>query len=141
MRASFLVSIVFVSGLAIPVEAQQQPTCDGPQDSCRALVDLTAKYSAAVNTKDFAGLAALYTSDAVIVGEAPIVSGREAIEKSWASSVTWPGGSVAGAPWVWGPIIQRKNITAIGAQLISVKAVIGRFAKRPGTRSRLLRNR
>lgn len=81
MRARLLVAIGLVTGFAIPVGAQL--TCEGPQDSCRALVDLTAKYAAAINKNDAAGLAALYTSDAVIVGEAPIASGRESIEKTF----------------------------------------------------------
>ena len=91
MRASLLVSIGLVSIFAIPVGAQ--PICDGPQDTCRALVDLTAKYSAAFNKNDAVALAALYTSDAVIVGEAPIASGREAIEKSFAG--LFKGGGVS----------------------------------------------
>ena len=54
-------------------------------DEVRQVIDgANRKFSAAAASKDYAGMAALYTEDAkVLPPDAPIVSGRKAIEEFW----------------------------------------------------------
>jgi uncharacterized protein (TIGR02246 family) len=54
-------------------------------DEVRQVIDeANRKWSAAAASKDYAGMAALYTEDAkVLPPDAPIVSGRKAIEEFW----------------------------------------------------------
>ena len=66
--------------LALPAAAQQMK-CEGPQDACRAIEEIGSKYIAAESNHDAAAIAALYTSDGILVVEAPIVTGRDEIEK------------------------------------------------------------
>jgi ketosteroid isomerase-like protein len=75
--------LVGIAGLAIvfvePAFAQQTTKCDGPQEECQQILNDNKKYDAAFERKDTAALVAMYTPDAVIVGEGPTVSGKEAI--------------------------------------------------------------
>jgi uncharacterized protein (TIGR02246 family) len=66
--------------LALPAAAQQMK-CDGPQDACQAIEEIGSKYIAAEGNHDAAAIAALYTSDGILVPEGPIVTGRDEIEK------------------------------------------------------------
>ena len=54
-------------------------------DEVRPVIDeANRKFGAAIASKDYAGMAALYTEDAkVLPPDAPIVSGRKAIEEFW----------------------------------------------------------
>jgi uncharacterized protein (TIGR02246 family) len=54
-------------------------------DEVRQVIDeANRKFSAVIASKDYAGMAALYTEDAkVLPPDAPIVSGRKAIEEFW----------------------------------------------------------
>ena len=54
-------------------------------DEVRRVIDeANRKFGAAVASKDYAGMAAAYTEDAkVLPPDAPIVSGRKAIEEFW----------------------------------------------------------
>lgn len=82
LRSVITVVTGVVLAFAEPAFAQQTPTCDGPQDACQQLMDLTTKYNAAWNKNHATSLAALFTQDAVIVGEIPTVFGREACERA-----------------------------------------------------------
>jgi uncharacterized protein (TIGR02246 family) len=79
------IRILAVAGLALlfgkPSFAQQAATCDGPQDACQQIIKGLKQFEAAYNRKDVAGVGAVFTPDAVIVWEGPMLSGREAIEK------------------------------------------------------------
>jgi uncharacterized protein (TIGR02246 family) len=77
-RLPALVGLAFT--LALPAAAQQMK-CDGPQDACQALAELSNRYMTAIDKADAAAIAALYTPDGVIASEGPIVSGKDAIEK------------------------------------------------------------
>jgi ketosteroid isomerase-like protein len=59
-------------------------------DAVRQAVDEgNRKFGAAAARKDYAGMAALYTDNAkVLPPNAPIASGREAIEEFWRSTAT-----------------------------------------------------
>jgi uncharacterized protein (TIGR02246 family) len=54
-------------------------------DEVRQVIDeANRKFSAAAASKDYAGMAAFYTEDAKLLPpDAPIVSGRKAIEEFW----------------------------------------------------------
>jgi uncharacterized protein (TIGR02246 family) len=54
-------------------------------DEVRQVIDeANRKFGAAIASKDYAGMAAFYTEDAkVLPPDAPIVSGRKAIEEFW----------------------------------------------------------
>ena len=74
---AFLVPFAATTGFA----AAQQPR-PGPSalpDSRRALDTLLAKFVEAYNRKDVAGLAALFTEDAVLVPPGPILAGKRDI--------------------------------------------------------------
>jgi len=62
-------------------------------DAVRKSVDEgNRKFGAAAGRKDYAGLAALYTDDAkVLPPDAPIVTGRQAIEEFWRAAATTLG--------------------------------------------------
>jgi uncharacterized protein (TIGR02246 family) len=59
-------------------------------DAVRQAVDEgNRKFGAAAARKDYAGMAALYTANAkVLPPDAPIVSGKKAIEEFWRSAAT-----------------------------------------------------
>ncbi|HJS85390.1 MAG TPA: SgcJ/EcaC family oxidoreductase [Acetobacteraceae bacterium] len=84
MRTRLPALVGFALTLALPAGAQQM-NCDGPQDACQAIAELGNKYVSAENNNDAASIAALYTSDGVIVPEGPIISGRDAIEKFYSN--------------------------------------------------------
>ena len=60
--------------------------CDGAQDACQQIADIARKYDEALNKRDAAAIAALYTPDAVLVTEGPTLQGPDAIEKSLAGA-------------------------------------------------------
>ena len=67
--------------LASPSFAQQAPKCEGRPDVCQKIVEIGKQYDAAANKGDAAALKALYTSDALILGAAPILAGKDGIAK------------------------------------------------------------
>jgi len=73
-----------VAGLAVllaaPAFGQDMPTCDGPQDACRQIAEITAQYNSAFNNRDLAGLSALFTTDTVGAWPGGVLHGREARE-------------------------------------------------------------
>jgi uncharacterized protein (TIGR02246 family) len=75
-----MVVAAWTISLAIPAVAQETIKCDGPEDACGHESEIAGKFSAAFNKNDAAALASLYTQDAVIVGEGPILRGRDVIE-------------------------------------------------------------
>ena len=79
------IGLITVAGAALvfggPAFAQQAPSCDGPQDACRQIVDISNQYNAAFNSHDVAAITGLFTTDAVDVGENVMLSGRAALEK------------------------------------------------------------
>ena len=83
MRTRLPALVGLVITLALPAGAQQMK-CDGPQDVCQAIADLSKKYDEAFSKQDVAGIAALYTPDSVLVVEAPIIRGQDAIQKFYA---------------------------------------------------------
>lgn len=66
-------------GMALPLLAEQT---DAEKDAWQAADSFVEAHNSAVQRKDAAGLAALYTDDAFIVTPEGIISGRAAIEKS-----------------------------------------------------------
>src|SRR5271166_925892 len=87
MKIRFLLALVLV-GLAIsftlPTFAQQKDEVD-PQIIEQFKV-LGKKWAEAVDNNDAAAVAALYTEDAVDVGDTGPIYGREAIQKHWADA-------------------------------------------------------
>ena len=83
MRTRLPALVGLTISLALPAAAQQTK-CDGPQDVCQAVADIGRKYDEAFSKQDAAGVAALYTPDAVLVAEAPIIHGQDAIQKFYA---------------------------------------------------------
>jgi uncharacterized protein (TIGR02246 family) len=84
MTTRLIVAVVGLAiGLAMPAAAQQPSTCDGPQDACQQIVNSGKQFEAAYNKKDAPGVGAIFTADAVVLGEGPTLSGREAIQKSY----------------------------------------------------------
>jgi uncharacterized protein (TIGR02246 family) len=82
MRLRLLATAGLAVGLVAPAVAQEKATaCDGPRDACQQIVALARAYDAAFNSHDVAGVAGLYTEDAVWMPEGPALSGRGAIEK------------------------------------------------------------
>ena len=87
MKLHLLVAASLAVGLAVPALAQEKVApCTGPEDACRQLAESIRGYDAAFNKKDAAAVAAFYTEDAVYVTEGPILSGRDAIEKSYVNA-------------------------------------------------------
>jgi ketosteroid isomerase-like protein len=85
MKMRYLLALVGLAiGFASPTLAQQKDTVV-PQ-IVEQLVALGKKYAEAVNNNDVAAVAALYTGDAVDVGETGPIYGREAIQKHWADA-------------------------------------------------------
>ena len=58
-------------------------------DDVRQIIDeANRKFGAAIARKDYAGMAAFYAEDAMVLPpDAPIVSGRKAIEEFWRTAV------------------------------------------------------
>jgi uncharacterized protein (TIGR02246 family) len=82
MKLRLLATAGLAVGLVAPAVAQERATaCDGPRDACQQIVALARAYDAAFNSHDIAGVAGLYTEDAVWMPEGPALSGRGAIEK------------------------------------------------------------
>jgi uncharacterized protein (TIGR02246 family) len=65
---------------AAPAFGQDTPSCDGPQDACRQIAEITAQYNAAFNNRDLARLAALFTTDTVGAWPGGMLYGRVARE-------------------------------------------------------------
>jgi hypothetical protein len=85
MKIHLLLTLAgFAISLASPTFAQQKDTVD-PQ-IIEQLVAIGKKYAEAVNNNDAAAVAALYTEDAVDVGDTGPIYGREAIQKHWADA-------------------------------------------------------
>jgi ketosteroid isomerase-like protein len=84
MKVRFIAALAgFAIGFVVPTFAQQTNTPD--PHLRQQLLALAKKFDEALNNKDAAALAALYTEDAVIVrNDGGPIYGREAIEKYWA---------------------------------------------------------
>jgi uncharacterized protein (TIGR02246 family) len=82
-RLVVIVTGLLAIGLAIPTAAQQRATCDGPQDACQQIISSVEQFVAAFNNKDVAGAVAGFTEDAILVGEGPMLSGKEALRKNY----------------------------------------------------------
>jgi uncharacterized protein (TIGR02246 family) len=77
MLRTVMVLPALAIGLATPAAAQQAPE----QEARQAGESIVQAYNKAGQSKDAAGLAAVYTKDAILVmPEGPLI-GREAIEK------------------------------------------------------------
>ena len=75
-----------VIGLAIPAAAQRPTTCDGPQDSCQQIIRSFEHFVTAFNNKDVGGAVEGFTEDAILVGEGPMLSGKEALRKNYSEA-------------------------------------------------------
>jgi uncharacterized protein (TIGR02246 family) len=78
MLRSLIVVPMLTIGLALPAHAQQTSTSAAQQ-----IADLGKKYDEAFNKHDVAALSAIFAENAVIVGEGPMLSGRQAIEENY----------------------------------------------------------
>ncbi len=67
-------------GIAIPSLAHDQADVE------KAVAAVVATYIERYNSKDAAGVAALYAEDGILVPPGPMVTGRANIEKSWQTS-------------------------------------------------------
>jgi uncharacterized protein (TIGR02246 family) len=84
MKLHLLAAASLAIGLAVPALAKERiGPCTGPEDACRQIAELEKDEEVAFNKNDAAAVAALYTQDAVYVTEGPVVSGRNAIEKTY----------------------------------------------------------
>jgi uncharacterized protein (TIGR02246 family) len=84
MRRYSLAAAGLLIGFAAPAIAQEKVgTCDGPRDACQQVAALIRSYDEAFNRKDAAAVAAIFTPDGIEITEAPVVSGREAIEQHY----------------------------------------------------------
>ena len=77
LRLMTMISAVAIA-LAMPVRAQQAPTEQEARQAAESFVD---GFNKAVQKKDAAGVAALFTEDALMVTPDGTISGRAAIEK------------------------------------------------------------
>ena len=87
MKARFLIALAGLAiGFVLPVLAQEQSTVD--PEVREQIEALHKKFYEAFNKHDAADIAALYTLDAVKVGDladsSDTVSGQQAIEKAYA---------------------------------------------------------
>jgi ketosteroid isomerase-like protein len=95
--------------VATPAFGQNTPSCDGPQDACRQIVEVTARYNAAFNNHDLAGLSALFTADTVGAWPGGILHGQEARENlltdllkaGWANHAGGPDQVHVIGDWGW----------------------------------------
>jgi uncharacterized protein (TIGR02246 family) len=83
MRRLTMIVPAIAIGLAIQVLAQQTNAAQDARQAAESFVDA---FNSAVQKKDAAALAALYTEDAFIVTPEGTISGRAAIEKSSAEN-------------------------------------------------------
>jgi hypothetical protein len=85
MKARLLLTAtgVLAIGLAIQAAAQRPTTCEGPQDACQQIIRSFEQFVIAFNNKDVAGAIVGFTEDAILVGEGPTLSGKEAIRKNY----------------------------------------------------------
>jgi uncharacterized protein (TIGR02246 family) len=82
-----LLSTVAVTCLAVPALAEKIGPCIGPEGACRQLAEANNDYVAAFNKHDPGAVAAFYAPNAVFVTEGAILSGREAIQKEYATNI------------------------------------------------------
>jgi uncharacterized protein (TIGR02246 family) len=88
MKLRLWVAAGLAIGFTAPALAQDKAeTCDGPQNACQQIISTPQKFAAAFNRKDAAGTAAVFTQDAILVPEGPIVSGLAEVEKFWAAAI------------------------------------------------------
>jgi uncharacterized protein (TIGR02246 family) len=80
MKTSLSIAAGLAFLFAAPAFAQDAPICDGPQDACRQIAEITARYNSAFNKRDLAGLAALFTTDTVGAWPGGMLKGRESRE-------------------------------------------------------------
>src|ERR1700759_3025842 len=71
---------LIVLGTAIPSFAHDQSEAE------KAVAAVVATYIEKYNSKDAAGVAALYAEDGILVPPGPVVAGRANIEKAWQAS-------------------------------------------------------
>jgi uncharacterized protein (TIGR02246 family) len=85
MKTSLVVTLtgLLAIGSAMPTAAQRPTTCDGPQDACQQIIRSFEQFVTAFNNKDVAGTIMGFTDDAVLVGEGPMLSGKEALRKNY----------------------------------------------------------
>src|SRR5690349_5984282 len=86
LLSAFTLSTAPAMGITIePAFAQQAPSCEGSPDACQQISDISKQYNRTFNSHDVPSMVALFTTDAVMVGEGGgkgvRLSGREAIEK------------------------------------------------------------
>jgi uncharacterized protein (TIGR02246 family) len=87
-----VLSAATVAGLAIgsiaPGMGQEKVgTCSGTQNACEPVQKLIKIFSDAFNRKDGPATAAVFAPDAVMLGEGPMISGRDAIEKMYSDGI------------------------------------------------------
>ena len=80
--SSILSAIVGLIAFAIsmPSHAHEQAEAE------KAVAAVVAAYIEKYNSKDAAGVAALYTEDGILVPPGPMITGRANIEKAWQAS-------------------------------------------------------
>jgi uncharacterized protein (TIGR02246 family) len=87
MKKHLVVTVTGLAiGLAMPTVAQRPSTCDGPQDACQQIISVLRQFEAAYKEKDATGVGVLFAADAVVMGEGPMLGGREAIQKSYSDA-------------------------------------------------------
>jgi uncharacterized protein (TIGR02246 family) len=87
MKLSLLAAVGLATGISGLALAQgKNGPCTGPEEACQQIARIVKDFDAAFNRQDAAAVAALYTEDAILAPEGPILSGRDAIEKFYAGA-------------------------------------------------------
>ena len=83
MRSTWIISSIIAIGFAISAHAQQVD-----QNTRKQIEQIVAEYHDAWNNHNAAGIAGLYTKDAILVTQAPqiVKNGQQDIEKNYAGA-------------------------------------------------------
>jgi uncharacterized protein (TIGR02246 family) len=88
MKRRLLAAAGLVLGLTASASAQDKNgQCTGSEDACRQVAMAIRDFENAFNKHDAASIASLFSEDAVLLPEGPMLSGRDAIQKFYAGAL------------------------------------------------------